>query len=99
VKVSIPLDGRVGLAAFIEQRCTLVQVVTDDEDEAFRFFDSQNYRGKPLKPHDLAAQLLRDPAEDEASEYLPLAVGADGATGCRVLGLLEPRRPRWAFQA
>lgn len=53
VKVSIPLDRRAGLAVFIEQGCTLVQVVTDDEDEAFRFFDSQNYRGKPLKPHDL----------------------------------------------
>jgi len=53
VQASIPSDCRVGLAAFIEQRCTLVQVVTDDEDEAFRFFDSQNYRGKPLKPHDI----------------------------------------------
>jgi hypothetical protein len=53
VKASVPSDRRAALAAFIEQRCTLVQVVTDDEDEAFRFFDSQNYRGKPLKPHDL----------------------------------------------
>lgn len=53
VKVSIPPDRRAGLAVFIERGCTLVQVVTDDEDEAFRFFDSQNYRGKPLKPHDL----------------------------------------------
>ena len=53
VKVTIPPGRRTGLATFIEQGCTLVQVVTDDEDEAFRFFDSQNYRGKPLRPHDL----------------------------------------------
>jgi len=53
VRISIPTDRRPELATFVEQRCTLVQVVTDDEDEAFRFFDSQNYRGKPLKPHDL----------------------------------------------
>ena len=38
---------------FIRTRCQLVRVVTDDVDEAFRVFDSQNYRGKPLAPHDL----------------------------------------------
>ena len=53
VRISIPTNRRHELARFVEWRCTLVQVVTDDEDEAFRFFDSQNYRGKPLKPHDL----------------------------------------------
>lgn len=53
VSATIPIDRRESLAEFIEQRCSLVQVVTDDEDESFRFFDSQNYRGKPLKPHDL----------------------------------------------
>jgi hypothetical protein len=52
-KATIPSNRRSELATFVEQRCTLVQVVTDDEDEAFRFFDSQNYRGKPLQPHDL----------------------------------------------
>ena len=38
---------------FVGRRCHLVRVVTDDVDEAFRVFDSQNYRGKPLAPHDL----------------------------------------------
>lgn len=57
------LDRRIGdllaggegrrLASFIRERCQLVRVVTDDVDEAFRVFDSQNYRGKPLAPHDL----------------------------------------------
>ncbi len=53
VAMSIPADSRGRLATFIRERCTLVKVVTNDEDEAFRFFDAQNYRGKPLKPHDL----------------------------------------------
>ena len=41
------------LVSFIRERCQLVRVETDDVDEAFRVFDSQNYRGKPLAPHDL----------------------------------------------
>lgn len=42
-----------GLAQFIRKKCQVVRIVTDDIDEAFRVFDSQNYRGKPLMPHDL----------------------------------------------
>lgn len=53
VATAIPGEDRADLLAYIQKQCVLVQVVTDDEDEAFRFFDSQNYRGKPLKPHDL----------------------------------------------
>lgn len=41
------------LAEFIRNKCQVVRIVTDDIDEAFRVFDSQNYRGKPLMPHDL----------------------------------------------
>lgn len=44
---------RSRLLAFMRTRCELVRVVTDVLDEAFRVFDSQNYRGKPLAPHDL----------------------------------------------
>ena len=44
---------RRSLGEVIRDRCQLVQVMTDDIDEAFRVFDSQNYRGKPLAPHDL----------------------------------------------
>lgn len=53
VNTAIPAGDRADLLSFIQENCALVQVVTDDEDEAFRFFDSQNFRGKPLKPHDL----------------------------------------------
>lgn len=44
---------KASLRDFISTQCQLVRVVTDDVDEAFRVFDSQNYRGKPLAPHDL----------------------------------------------
>lgn len=37
----------------ILNQCTIVQIVTDSEQEAFQFFDSQNSRGKDLAPHDL----------------------------------------------
>lgn len=44
---------RLRLAEYIRTRCQLICVTTDDLDEAFRIFDSQNYRGKTLAPHDL----------------------------------------------
>ena len=53
---------------FISTRCQLVRVVTDDVDEAFRVFDSQNYRGKPLAPHDLLkAHHLREMQGESAA--------------------------------
>ena len=62
LKVWQALSGRLkklhaqplaALRQFINTRCHLVRVETDDVDEAFRVFDSQNYRGLTLKPHDL----------------------------------------------
>lgn len=44
---------REELIDFICKKCHLFQVVTDDLDEAFRIFDTQNTRGKPLEPHEL----------------------------------------------
>lgn len=38
---------------YLLNQCTTVQIVTDSEQEAFQFFDSQNSRGKELAPHDL----------------------------------------------
>jgi hypothetical protein len=49
----LQLAERQTLASFIRDKCQVVRVVTDDVDEAFRVFDSQNYRGRPLAPHDL----------------------------------------------
>lgn len=47
------LVERQALASFIRDKCHVIRVTTDDVDEAFRVFDSQNYRGRPLAPHDL----------------------------------------------
>lgn len=38
---------------YLLNQCKTVQIVTDSEQEAFQFFDSQNSRGKELAPHDL----------------------------------------------
>jgi hypothetical protein len=38
---------------YLLNQCTTVKIVTDEEQEAFQFFDSQNSRGKELAPHDL----------------------------------------------
>ena len=38
---------------YVKEHCTFVCIVTDDQAEAFQFFDSQNHRGKELMPHDL----------------------------------------------
>lgn len=51
----IPKSGadRERMKAHLDEHCTLLTVITNDEDEAFQFFDSQNLRGKALRPHDL----------------------------------------------
>lgn len=38
---------------FLLEKCEFVVIEIDDISEAFQFFDSQNARGRPLKPHDL----------------------------------------------
>lgn len=52
------------LRDYIEKRCELIVVITEDVSEAFQFFDSQNARGKALYPHDLLkAYHLREMAD------------------------------------
>lgn len=64
----LPDEEKTRLHDFIRARCQLVRVVTDDVDEAFRVFDSQNYRGKPLAPHDLLkAHHLREMQGESAA--------------------------------
>lgn len=61
---------RDDFCSFLLKSCHLVRIVTDDEDEAFRVFDSQNYRGKALAPHDLlkAHHLREMRGESEAMQ-------------------------------
>lgn len=53
--------------AYLLKRCTVVRIVTDSEQDAFQFFDSQNSRGKELAPHDLlkSYHLREMDSEDE----------------------------------
>ncbi|MFD2116699.1 DUF262 domain-containing protein [Paenibacillus yanchengensis] len=56
--------------------CTAVKVVTDDEQEAFQFFDSQNSRGKTLDPHDLLKSYhLREMQDEVDAAYTVKLIG------------------------
>lgn len=46
-------DDKKYFHEYILEKCTFVKIVTDNIQEAFQFFDSQNSRGKALAPHDL----------------------------------------------
>ena len=50
---------------YLLDKCTLVKIVTEDEQEAFQFFDSQNSRGKELAPHDLLKSYHLREMDDE----------------------------------
>lgn len=51
---------------YLLEKCTVVRIVTNNEQEAFQFFDSQNSRGKELAPHDLLKSYhLREMHEEE----------------------------------
>lgn len=55
--------------SYVLNECTLVKIVTDSEQEAFQFFDSQNSRGKELVPHDLLKSYhLREMSDDTENE-------------------------------
>lgn len=49
----LPSNEKSKYRDYLLNQCTTVQIVTDSEQEAFQFFDSQNSRGKELAPHDL----------------------------------------------
>lgn len=62
-------DRLAGYRDFLDSNTKVLRIVTNDEDEAFQFFDSQNFRGKALRPHDLLKAFhLRELAEASTSE-------------------------------
>jgi len=63
-------DEQVRFKHYLLEKCTTVQIVTNKEQEAFQFFDSQNSRGKVLAPHDLlkSYHLREMTAEDESQK-------------------------------
>jgi len=63
-------NERTRFKNYLLEKCTTVQIVTNNEQEAFQFFDSQNSRGKELAPHDLlkSYHLREMTTEDEAQK-------------------------------
>ena len=58
-----------GYSEYLLDNCTMVQIVTDSEQEAFQFFDSQNSRGRALVPHDLLKSYhLREMNDEDENE-------------------------------
>jgi len=57
------------LKDFILNHCSFVQIVTDNEQDAFQFFDSQNSRGKELAPHDLLKSYHLREMKDEGNQF------------------------------
>lgn len=74
--------------SYVLNECTLVKIVTDSEQEAFQFFDSQNSRGKELAPHDLLKSYhLREMHGDSESEKVQI-INLWENTSQKKLGLL-----------
>ncbi|WP_346208252.1 DUF262 domain-containing protein [Caldifermentibacillus hisashii] len=61
-------DERSKYKEYLLRNCSTVRIVTDSEQEAFQFFDSQNSRGKELKPHDLLKSYHLREMEDEEEQ-------------------------------
>lgn len=53
IKSKICKDEFNNYLKYIKEQCTFAIIITENEYEAFQFFDSQNSRGKSLAPHDL----------------------------------------------
>lgn len=69
----MPEEERENYKQYIKKNCTVVKIVTNSEQEAFQFFDSQNSRGKSLKPHDLLKSYhLREMIRESEQEKIAL---------------------------
>lgn len=67
----LPKDEQNKYKNYLFERCSVVQIVTDSEQEAFQFFDSQNSRGKELAPHDLLKSYhLREMNDEEENQKI-----------------------------
>lgn len=89
------------LASFVRHGCQLIRIETDDIDEAFRIFDSQNYRGKPLAPHDLLKayhlRVMRDDAPAlKAALVASWEAAAEGEALNRLFSIYLYRIARWS---
>lgn len=85
---------------FLDTKASVLKIVTDDEDESFQFFDSQNFRGKSLRPHDLLKAFhLREMADSSTSEQRAIVEhweAADENTLDRLFGTYLARIHWWS---
>lgn len=81
-------DEKNNFFDYLLNRCTMVKIIVNSEQEAFQFFDSQNNRGKPLDPHDLLKSYhLREMNDIPEKEKIKL-VGEWEKTDQKILRLL-----------
>ncbi|MGN0738780.1 MAG: DUF262 domain-containing protein [Treponema sp.] len=67
--LAIPEFEKEDFMSYVLDKCTFVKIVTEREQEAFQFFDSQNSRGKALDPHDLLKSYhLREMSKETKNE-------------------------------
>ena len=70
IKIKAELDDFV---KYTLDKCSVVVIVTNSEQEAFQFFDSQNSRGKALAPQDLLKSYhLREMSDSLESEKVEI---------------------------
>ncbi len=70
-EVIINIINKDDFKQFILDKCTVGVIITDEQEEAFQFFDSQNSRGKNLAPHDiLKAYHLREMKDKEKTKVV-----------------------------
>ena len=66
-------DTKVKFKNFILKKCTMVEIVVDNQPDAFNYFDSQNTRGKALEVHDLLkAYHLRHMADTDENKKVQI---------------------------
>lgn len=75
---------------YLLDECTMVRIVTDNEQEAFQFFDSQNSRGKALDPHDLLKSYhLREMNDEEENLKIKIIDKWEGTKQKKLVQLFE----------
>ena len=66
-------DEKEKFKQFILNNCTMVEIVVDNQPDAFNHFDSQNTRGKALEVHDLLkAYHLRHMADTDENKKVQI---------------------------
>jgi len=78
------------LSMYVKNNCTFVKIVTDSQEEAFQFFDSQNARGRALDPHDLLKSYhLREMSNEDEQGKIKVVNKWENTNQKRLVELFE----------